>query len=94
MFLIIAAYFAILTIMAFIMMKVDKHQAQRRGQRIPEKNLWTVAIFGGGIGAYLGMMAFRHKTKHTNFRVGFLMLAMLDAAILIWCYLKFFNGWA
>ena len=39
MFLIIAAYFAILTIMAFTMMKVDKHQAQRRGQRIPEKNL-------------------------------------------------------
>lgn len=92
MFLIIVGYFAILTAMAFVMMKVDKFQAQRRGQRIPEKNLWTVAIFGGGIGAYLGMMAFRHKTKHTNFRVGFLILAMLDILILIWSYQTFFNG--
>ncbi|WP_142827657.1 DUF1294 domain-containing protein [Planococcus soli] len=92
MFLIIFGYFAILTVMAFVMMKVDKQQAQHRGQRIPEKNLWTVAIFGGGIGAYLGMMAFRHKTKHTNFRIGFLVLAMLDIAILIWSYQNFYNG--
>lgn len=92
MFLIIFGYFAILTVMAFVMMKVDKHQAQHHGQRIPEKNLWTVAVFGGGIGAYLGMMAFRHKTKHTNFRIGFLVLAMVDIAILIWSYQNFFNG--
>lgn len=92
MFLIIFGYFAILTVMAFVMMKVDKRQAQRRGQRIPEKNLWTVAIFGGGIGAYLGMMAFRHKTKHTNFRVGFLVLAMLDIVVLVWSYQTFYTG--
>ncbi|MCH4827857.1 MAG: DUF1294 domain-containing protein [Planococcus sp. (in: firmicutes)] len=89
MFLIIFVYMAILTVMAFVMMKIDKHQAQNHGQRIPEKNLWTVAIFGGGIGAYLGMMTFRHKTKHTNFRIGFLVLALLDGAILIWSYQNF-----
>ncbi|AQU78994.1 DUF1294 domain-containing protein [Planococcus faecalis] len=92
MFLIIVGYFAIVTAMAFVMMKVDKSQAQRHGQRIPEKNLWTVAIFGGGIGAYLGMMAFRHKTKHTNFRVGFLILALFDILILMWSYQTFVNG--
>lgn len=89
MFLIIAGYFTVLSLLALIMMKVDKSQAQRRGQRIPEKNLWSVAILGGGIGAYIGMMMFRHKTKHTNFRVGFLMLAVIDAAALIWGYLNF-----
>lgn len=71
------------------MMKIDKRQAQRRGRRIPEKNLWRVAFFGGGIGAYIGMMAFRHKTKHTNFRIGFLMLAILQAALLVWIYNEF-----
>lgn len=86
MFLVIAGYFAVLSIMALAMMKIDKRQAQKQGQRIPEKNLWRVAIFGGGIGAYIGMMAFRHKTKHTNFRVGFLVLAMAQAAILLWIY--------
>ncbi|HSP22363.1 MAG TPA: DUF1294 domain-containing protein [Planococcus sp. (in: firmicutes)] len=89
MFLIIAGYFLALSLLAFFMMLLDKKQAQRRGQRIPEKNLWSAAIFGGGIGAYAGMMAFRHKTKHTNFRVGFLMLAVIDAAILIWSYQTF-----
>ena len=89
MFLIIAGYFLALSLLAFFMMLIDKKQAQRRGQRIPEKNLWSAAIFGGGIGAYTGMMAFRHKTKHTNFRVGFLMLAVIDAAILVWSYQTF-----
>lgn len=86
MFIIIAGYFILLSLLALIMMKIDKKQAQRRGQRIPEKNLWSVAILGGGIGAYIGMMMFRHKTRHTNFRIGFLMLAVLDAAVLIWSY--------
>lgn len=86
MFIVIAAYIAVLSIMAIAMMKIDKRQAQRKGQRIPEKNLWRVALFGGGIGAYIGMMAFRHKTKHTNFRIGFLMLAILQAALLVWIY--------
>ena len=89
MFIVISAYIAILSLMAFIMMKIDKRQAQKRGQRIPEKNLWRVALFGGGIGAYIGMMAFRHKTKHTNFRIGFLMLALLQAALLVWLYTEF-----
>lgn len=89
MFIVISAYIAILSLMAFIMMKIDKRQAQKRGQRIPEKNLWRVALFGGGIGAYMGMMAFRHKTKHTNFRIGFLMLALLQTALLVWLYTEF-----
>ncbi|CEG23203.1 hypothetical protein BN1080_02150 [Planococcus massiliensis] len=89
MFLIIAGYFTVLSLLALIMMKVDKTQAQRRSQRIPEKNLWSVAILGGGIGAYMGMMWFRHKTRHTNFRIGFLMLAVIDAAALVWSYLNF-----
>ncbi|HSJ37510.1 MAG TPA: DUF1294 domain-containing protein [Planococcus sp. (in: firmicutes)] len=89
MFVIIAAYIAILSIMALAMMKIDKRQAQRKGQRIPEKNLWLAALAGGGIGAYIGMMGFRHKTKHTNFRIGFLMLAILQAAVLVWSYNEF-----
>jgi uncharacterized membrane protein YsdA (DUF1294 family) len=89
MFLIILGYFAALSILAFAMMRIDKSQARRRGWRIPEKNLWAAALFGGGIGAYMGMMMFRHKTRHTNFRIGFLMLAIVDAALIIWSYRTF-----
>lgn len=74
----------IMSIISFIVMGYDKSQAKKRGQRVPENILWTLAIFGGGIGAYLGMQLFRHKTKHTNFRVGFLMLLILYAFLLFW----------
>ncbi|RAZ68635.1 DUF1294 domain-containing protein [Planococcus maitriensis] len=81
---ILYAYTATMSIFAFIMMWADKRQAQARGPRIPEKRLWLVAAIGGGIGAYLGMMLFRHKTKHTNFRIGFFALALMQAILLIW----------
>lgn len=92
MFLIILGYFTIMSLMAFFMMQLDKSQARKRGRRIPEKNLWTAALLGGGIGAYAGMMTFRHKTKHTNFRVGFLLLAAIDVALLIWSYQTYGRG--
>lgn len=82
--IILAAYFAAMSSFACIMMWADKRQAQSRGPRIPEKRLWLVAVIGGGIGAYAGMMLFRHKTKHTNFRVGFFILALIQAGLLVW----------
>ncbi|HJF33390.1 MAG TPA: DUF1294 domain-containing protein [Sporosarcina psychrophila] len=72
----ILGWIAIMSIWAFIAMGYDKRQAKRKGRRIPEKDLWTLALLGGGIGAYFGMQVFRHKTRHTSFRVGFLILAM------------------
>ncbi|PZX06993.1 uncharacterized membrane protein YsdA (DUF1294 family) [Psychrobacillus insolitus] len=69
----------IMSVIAFFVMGYDKSQAKKHGQRISERTLWTLAIFGGAIGSYLGMNMFRHKTKHTNFRLGFLMLMILYA---------------
>ncbi|MBT2582482.1 DUF1294 domain-containing protein [Planococcus sp. ISL-109] len=82
--IILASYLAAMSIFAFIMMWVDKRQAKMRGPRIPEKRLWLAAFLGGGIGAYLGMMLFRHKTQKDIFRVGFFMLALLQLVILVW----------
>lgn len=63
-------------------MGVDKKRAQKHAYRISEKTLWTLAIIGGGTGAYLGMMQFRHKTKHTSFRLGFPFLMMIQLVLL------------
>ena len=70
-------WIAIMSVWAFITMGYDKRQAKRKGRRVPEKNLWLLAFIGGGIGAYVGMQMFRHKTRHTSFRIGFLLLAMI-----------------
>lgn len=77
------SWIAFVSIWTFITMGYDKRQAKRHQQRVSEKNLWLLAVTGGGIGAYLGMQVFRHKTRHTSFRVGFLMLALLDLALLL-----------
>lgn len=66
----------VMSLWAFFAMGVDKQQAKKHGQRVPERNLWLLAIIGGGIGAYCGMQVFRHKTRHTSFRIGFLLLAI------------------
>ena len=80
----ILLFILLMSISAFCLMGYDKAQAKKNGQRIPERTLWTFAIFGGGIGAYLGMRVFHHKTKHTNFRVGFLMLLLMYMFLIFW----------
>ena len=81
---VILIYILFMSVTAFFLMGYDKSQAKKRGQRISEKTLWTFAIFGGGIGAYLGMQLFRHKTLHTSFRVGFLMLLIVYVFLIVW----------
>ncbi|MGN0497373.1 MAG: DUF1294 domain-containing protein [Lachnospiraceae bacterium] len=55
--------------MAFVLYGMDKAKAKKHEWRIPEKTLLGIAILGGGLGAFLGMKIFHHKTKHTLFRI-------------------------
>ena len=79
-------WIAIMSVWAFVAMGYDKRQSKRKGQRVPEKNLWFLATLGGGIGAYFGMQLFRHKTRHTSFRIGFLMLAIIYGVLILYFF--------
>lgn len=46
---------------------VDKWRAKRDAWRVPEKVLLLLPMLGGGIGGLLGMLLFRHKTRHGYF---------------------------
>lgn len=72
------------SVLAFLLMGLDKRRAQRHKRRIPEATLWTVALLGGGPGAYLGMVLFRHKTLHLNFAIGFTLLAVIQLALFLY----------
>ena len=74
---VLISWIMFISIWAFAAMGYDKRQAKRKGQRVPERNLWMLAVLGGGIGAYFGMQMFRHKTRKTAFRVGFFVLAIV-----------------
>ncbi len=60
-------YLLLINLLGFVLYGVDKAKSKGRGQRIPERVLLWVARLGGGVGCWMGMMLFRHKTKHDRF---------------------------
>jgi len=56
-------------VVTFLMYSIDKRRAKTNAWRIKESTLIAVAFLMGGVGAFLGMMLLRHKTKHLKFRL-------------------------
>lgn len=77
----VLAYVVLNSIILFVMMGMDKSKAKKREWRIAERTLFTVAVFGGAVGGVIGMYLFRHKTNHTNFSIGFPILAVIQLFI-------------
>ena len=71
----------LMNLLAFILYGVDKHKARKGAWRIPEATLLLAAFLGGSLGALLGMEIFRHKTKHTKFRVLVPLFLILHIAL-------------
>jgi len=86
----IFACLAVVNVWAFALMWFDKRRAKKKGaRRIRERTLFLSALLGGGLGAFLGMWTFRHKTKHWYFVVGIPLIAILEIIAGIWLYRKF-----
>ena len=66
--LLAAGIYLVVNVVAMLMFLLDKLSSKRNGQRISEKNLLTVALFGP-FGAWAGMKAFRHKTRKPLFKL-------------------------
>ena len=60
-------YLAAVNLVTFTVYGVDKAKARRGAWRVPEKTLFLLPLLGGSVGALLGMLVFRHKTKHWYF---------------------------
>ena len=73
--------FLAITVMAFRLMGFDKRIAGTGATRVPELVLWGVAGCGGSLGMFLGMQAFRHKTKKAQFQIVLLLLFVAQLAI-------------
>ncbi|MGF7143366.1 uncharacterized membrane protein YsdA (DUF1294 family) [Anaerotaenia torta] len=74
----IMGYFVLATLAGFALMGIDKRRAVKRAWRIPERVLIGTAFLGGGLGAFLGMYVFRHKTSRTKFLVLLPVAAVLS----------------
>ena len=67
--IILIIYLILINLIGFFLYGLDKAKAKRKGVRIPERTLLWVARIGGGAGCWLGMVLFRHKTKHIRFKI-------------------------
>ena len=83
----IAGYLLIMSVTGFVAMGIDKRRAIKKGWRISERTLLLIALLGGGIGSFLGMRVFRHKTKHLKFTIILPLSAVLYTVLGIgWVY--------
>ncbi|PLR81506.1 DUF1294 domain-containing protein [Bacillus canaveralius] len=71
------------SLIGLFLMGYDKRRAQKGEYRISEKTLWTCAVLGGAFGMTVGMYAFRHKTKHWQFKLGLPLLALIEMFLLV-----------
>ena len=77
------AYIVIVNIVAFCLYGIDKNAAIRQKQRIPNRVLLLLAVFGGSLGALAGMYTFRHKTKKWYYTITVPLLLMIQIAAVI-----------
>lgn len=80
---IITAYFAIMNLIGFAGMGIDKARAVKKLWRIPEATLFIIALIGGSIGSIIGMYVFHHKTRHWYFVYGMPAILILQITVVI-----------
>ena len=86
--IIAVAYLLIINLLAYILYGTDKRRARRGKYRIPESTLLWMARLGGGIGSWLGIKVFHHKTKHTRFIIAVPLWTILWATAIIYLIIK------
>ena len=74
---------AAVSLVTFIAYGVDKVKAKRGSERISERRLLALALVGGATGALLGMLLFRHKTRHLKFIILVPLLLALQVVALL-----------
>ena len=81
---IVLIYLAAINVVTFFLYGVDKWKAKRAKWRVSEAALIWMAVFGGSIGAWLGMKAWHHKTQHKKFKYGLPLILIAQIGLVIW----------
>ena len=85
----VLAALAVLNLISFCLMAIDKRRAKAGKWRISEKTLFLSTACFGGLGGVLGMTLCRHKTKHWYFRLFFPLMLAVQIALLVAGYVLF-----
>ena len=83
---VVLLWLALMSLVGFCAMGLDKRAARHGARRTPEKRLFLFALLGGAAGALAGMYVFHHKTRHWYFVVGFWALTLLQLAAFVYVF--------
>ena len=84
---------AVMSLITFLTFGIDKIKSKfgisiglfkLTFNRVPEKTLLTLSFWGGSLGAMLGMLIFRHKSRKDRFRI------WIPIHLILWCLLGLF----
>ena len=75
-------YYIIINLSTLIIYGIDKLMAVKHAYRVPEKTLILMAGLGGGAGALLGMICFRHKIRKPKFLIIVPLFTIIHIAVL------------
>lgn len=84
-------YLVAINLLGIIVTVADKKKAIKGKYRIPELDLWLIALLGGSLGTYIAMKIVRHKTNHKNFMIGIPIIIIIQLVTSILAYI--FLGW-
>lgn len=80
--LVVVLYIAVVNVITFVIYGIDKWKARNGRWRISEAVLLVLALVGGSLGAWAGMLAWRHKTRHRKFVYGVPLILAAQVALL------------
>ncbi|MBM4466264.1 MAG: DUF1294 domain-containing protein [Chloroflexi bacterium] len=81
---ILLAWFLSISMVTFVLYRLDKYRAETSGFRVPEMVLHGLSLLGGSPGALAGQrMPSHHKTAKASFQVVFWLIFMGQIALTI-----------
>jgi uncharacterized membrane protein YsdA (DUF1294 family) len=80
---VVVAYVLGLGLSTFLIYGYDKLRAKRGGRRVPESALLALALIGGALGGWAGMLIWRHKTQHAIFWIA-QVIGTIAIAVALW----------
>ena len=88
----VVGYYFLINIIMYIIMSVDKRNAIKNRRRVPEKNLYLLAILGGGTGGLFAMVLKHHKNRHLDFILVYTITAILHCIVILFLFSKLVFG--
>ncbi|WP_339883600.1 DUF1294 domain-containing protein [Vreelandella maris] len=80
----IVAFYAVVSMLAYIIYAIDKKAAINNRRRVSEKTLHLLGVVGGWPGAFLAQQRLRHKTQKTAFQVTFWLTVVVNLVCAGW----------